>query len=438
MYSIYLGVVLSTMMIGVTLSLYSTTDDVIELTEQNFNTRVIQSNDVWLIEFYAPWCGHCKSLAPEWKKAATALKGFVKVGAVDMTAHQSVGAPYNIQGFPTIKIFAGNKQSPEDYNGARSASAIIDSALSHVRGIVNERLTGKMGGQGSSGKQSSGGDSKDVIELTDSNFEQLVLKSNDMWLVEFFAPWCGHCKNLVPHWQSAATELKGKVKLGAVDATVHTIMASRYNVRGYPTIKLFPAGVKDGEAAEYDGGRTSSDIVAWALEKLTESVPPPELVELTNEDILKEACNSHQLCVVSVLPHILDCQSKCRNDYLSLLRSIGEKHKRRMWGWVWAEAGSQMEVEDSLNIGGFGYPAMAVINARKMKFSLFKGSFSEKGLHEFLLEVGVGRGSIEGLRSGQLPKVVTSQPWDGKDGVMPIEEDYDLTEEPTKKDKEEL
>ena len=69
------------------------------------------------------------------------------------------------------------------------------------------------------------------MELTDSNFEELVLKSKDMWLVEFFAPWCGHCKNLAPHWQSAATELKGKVKLGALDATVHTVMASRYEVR---------------------------------------------------------------------------------------------------------------------------------------------------------------------------------------------------------------
>ena len=69
-----------------------------------------------------------------------------------------------------------------------------------------------------------------VVELTDSNFEDMVIKSEDIWLVEFFAPWCGHCKNLAPHWAQAATELKGKVKLGAVDATVHTVMASRYGV----------------------------------------------------------------------------------------------------------------------------------------------------------------------------------------------------------------
>lgn len=69
-----------------------------------------------------------------------------------------------------------------------------------------------------------------VIELTDSNFEDLVINGDDMWLVEFFAPWCGHCKNLAPHWTQAATQLKGKIKMGTLDATVHTVMANRYGV----------------------------------------------------------------------------------------------------------------------------------------------------------------------------------------------------------------
>ena len=76
------------------------------------------------------------------------------------------------------------------------------------------------------------------MELTESNFKKLVLQSDDIWLIEFFAPWCGHCKNLEPHWKSAAGELKGKVKLGAVDATVHQELLAHeyeqieYGVRG--------------------------------------------------------------------------------------------------------------------------------------------------------------------------------------------------------------
>lgn len=67
------------------------------------------------------------------------------------------------------------------------------------------------GGSSGGGSGGSGGSDKDVVELTEGNFDKLVLQSEDMWLVEFFAPWCGHCKNLAPHWASAATQLKGKV-----------------------------------------------------------------------------------------------------------------------------------------------------------------------------------------------------------------------------------
>lgn len=65
-------------------SMYGGKSDVITLTTSNFNKDVVNSADIWLVEFYAPWCGHCQRLTPEWEKAAKALKGIVKVGAVDM------------------------------------------------------------------------------------------------------------------------------------------------------------------------------------------------------------------------------------------------------------------------------------------------------------------------------------------------------------------
>lgn len=74
-------------------------------------------------------------------------------------------------------------------------------------------------------------DSKDVIELTDDNFDNIVMNSDDMWLIEFYAPWCGHCKNLAPIWASAATELKGKVKLGAIDATANRVKVSNFHFK---------------------------------------------------------------------------------------------------------------------------------------------------------------------------------------------------------------
>ncbi|XP_015431249.1 PREDICTED: protein disulfide-isomerase A6 [Dufourea novaeangliae] len=361
--------------------LYNTHSNVVNLEPNNFDNLVLNSDNVWIVEFYAPWCGHCRQLTPEYDKAATALKGIVKVGAINADEHASLGSMYGVKG-------------------------------------------GKRNNGDSKSK-----DSKDVIELTDENFEKVVMDSEDMWLIEFYAPWCGHCKNLAPIWASAATELQGKVKLGALDATVHRVKASQYEIKGYPTIKYFAPGKKSFDSVqEYDGGRTSSDIVNWALDKLAENVPAPEVIQIVNEKSFKDACDDKLLCVVSVLPHILDCQSECRNQYLKTLNELGEKYKQKMWGWVWSEAGAQPHIEEALEIGGFGYPALAVVNTKKMKYSLLKGSFTYDGINEFLRDLSYGRGGTAPLKGAQLPAFLETAPWDGKDAELPQEEDIDLSD----------
>lgn len=157
-------------------------------------------------------------------------------------------------------------------------------------------------------------------------------------------------------------------------------------------------------------------------------MPAPELVEITNEATFDEACEGKPLCVVSVLPHILDCDAKCRNKFLDTLREMGEKYKNKMWGWVWAEGAAQSDLEQSLEIGGFGYPAMAVVNFKKMKFSVLKGSFSKDGISEFLRDISYGRGHTAPVKGAKKPKIVKTEPWDGKDGQLPVEEDIDLSD----------
>ena len=174
------------------------------------------------------------------------------------------------------------------------------------------------GGGGQQGGQQGGQGKSDVIELSDENFDQEVISSDDPWLVEFYAPWCGHCKNLAPHWAKAATELKGKVKLGALDATAHKNIASQYSVQGYPTIKFFPAGPKQRDSAqEFTGGRTKDEIVQWALSRWSEELSAPEVIQLVGQEVM-DKCLADALCIVSFLPHILDTRAEGRDKFMQV------------------------------------------------------------------------------------------------------------------------
>ncbi|KAJ0986502.1 hypothetical protein J5N97_004858 [Dioscorea zingiberensis] len=374
---------------------------------------------VVLVEFFAPWCGHCQALTPTWERAATVLKGVATVAALDADAHKSLAQEYGIKGFPTIKVFSPGKP-PVDYQGARDVKPIAEFALQQIKILLKERLNGKTTGGSSEKTETSAS-----VELTSSNFDQLVIKSNELWIVEFFAPWCGHCKKLAPEWKKASNNLKGKVKLGHVDCEAEKSLMSRFNVQGFPTILVF--GADKDSPYPYEGARVASAIESFALEQLDTNAPPPEVSgKLTGPDVMTDKCASSAICFVAFLPDILDSKAEGRNKYLDLLLSVAEKFKKSPYSYVWTAAGKQVDLEKQVGVGGYGYPALVALNVKKGAYAPLRSAFELDQIIEFVKEAG--RGGKGNLPLENTPTIAETEPWDGKDGQILEEDEFSLEE----------
>lgn len=128
----------------------------------------------------------------------------------------------------------------------------------------------------------------DVIVGTSDNFAEIIGK-DELTLVKFFAPWCGHCKKMAPDFIEAAAELKGKAVLVDLDATVEKDLAKKYDVRGFPTLKLFSKGEV---VSDYKGGRTKDAIIEYINRAMLPSVTECDDSDAVNKFVKDNAGKS--------------------------------------------------------------------------------------------------------------------------------------------------
>jgi protein disulfide-isomerase A6 len=223
---------------------------VLDLTPDTFDS-VIDGSKPAFVEFFAPWCGHCKQLAPQYEIVGDAFASQsdkVIVAKVDCDAHNALCSRFKVTGYPTLKWFPlGQTTDPESYSGGRSADDIIEF-ISNKAGVRSRKPASR------------------VIEVNDGTFDIVVLNKNKFALVEFFAPWCGHCKTLAPEYEKLAIAFANEpnVAIVKIDADAQKVKASKYGVTGFPTLIWFG---QDNEYERYEGERTLDALVNFVNEK---------------------------------------------------------------------------------------------------------------------------------------------------------------------------
>ncbi|EFN85405.1 protein disulfide-isomerase [Harpegnathos saltator] len=153
-----------------------------------------------------------------------------------------------------------------------------------------------------------------ILVINKDNFDS-VIKDNDYVLIEFYAPWCGHCKALAPEYVKAAKKLEeanSSIKLAKVDATVETQLAEKHGVRGYPTLKFF----RKGTPIDYTGGRQADDIVNWLNKK---TGPPAE--SLPTVDQAKTFIEAHNVAIVGFFK---DVESDAAKVFLDVGNAVDD------------------------------------------------------------------------------------------------------------------
>jgi len=235
------------------------------LTPNNKVSQIIYlHNFLWLLS-YAPWCGHCKKLAPTWDELSTTVGDRFNVAKVDCTEHKELCTSHEVRGYPTILLFKEGSKKGVKFTGQRT----IDEFVTFVEGKKAPAAEAEKAAEAP--KVDVALDvNADVVVLTDSTFN---VARTGVWLVDFYAPWCGHCKKLSPIWDElgAVAKKSGLYKVAKVDVTTEKSLGSEFGIRSLPTIKLFI----NGKETPYSGDRTVDAFNKFVIAALDGAAAAP-------------------------------------------------------------------------------------------------------------------------------------------------------------------
>uniref|UniRef100_A0A2P2L937 Protein disulfide-isomerase n=1 Tax=Rhizophora mucronata TaxID=61149 RepID=A0A2P2L937_RHIMU len=207
-------------------------------------------------------------------------------------------------------------------------------------------------------------DEKDVVVLKEGNFSDFIGK-NKFVMVEFYAPWCGHCQALAPEYAAVATELKSEdVVLAKVDAIEESELAQVYDVQGFPTVYFFV----DGVHKPYPGQRTKDAIVTWIKKKTG-----PGIYNITTLDDAERVLTSESKVALGYLNSLVGPESQ------ELVAASRLEDDVVFYQTVNPDVAKLFHLDPEVK-----RPALVMLKMEAEKLSYFGGNFSRNEILEFV------------------------------------------------------
>jgi protein disulfide-isomerase A1 len=229
------------------------------------------------------------SFAKDFKSLAEKYKGLINFATIDAKAFGQHAANLNLEvgKWPAFAIQRTDKNQKYPYDQEKTVSAkdLTEFIEDFIEGKIEPSIKSEPIPETQEGP---------VTVVVAKNYQELVIDNDKDVLLEFYAPWCGHCKALAPKYEELAQlyssdDLASKVVIAKVDATANDVPDE---IQGFPTIKLFPAGKKDSPV-DYSGSRTVEDLIQFIKEngshKAEAVIPAEPEVEEKAEEATQEA-----------------------------------------------------------------------------------------------------------------------------------------------------
>ncbi|KAG8901588.1 protein disulfide-isomerase precursor, partial [Tulasnella sp. 403] len=332
--------------------------DVLVLSSDNFDS-VVSKEDLMLVEFYAPWCGHCKALAPAYEEAATSLKEKkIPLAKVDCVDQADLCGQYGVQGYPTLKVF--RKGDPTEYSGPRKADGIVTY-------MVKQSLPA-------------------VSQLTAAAHEEFK-NAEKVVVVAYLA---SSTEAPAPAFSAAAEKHRDDYLFGLTTDEA-AIKAAGVTPPAIVVYQQFDDGRVDFPSQGIQD--TSLDV----LEKFLADNSVPLLDEITGDNYPIYAANGHPIAYLFISP-----DDEKKQTYIDAIKPVAKKNKGAL-NFVWIDAVRYLDHAKSLTLKGDKFPAFVIQTSEGHKYPISDADPTYAVVDDFVTRYVAGKVEPT-LRSEPIPE----------------------------------